>query len=101
MKARLFNNITDIKLANKAIGHHWFSPSTLRFFKSKVVSDVMFGQYFITRETDFTDGIAFTIRQALPDGQIETIGEFHVYKTKAEAIRALENYLMQSQKINA
>lgn len=35
-----FTNIAQIKAANKAKGYFWFSPSTVRMFKSRVESRI-------------------------------------------------------------
>ena len=35
-----YTNIADIKSANKSAGLYWFSPATVRAFKSRVVSRI-------------------------------------------------------------
>lgn len=35
-----YTNIEDIRVANKNRGYYWFSPDTLRIFKSRVVSRI-------------------------------------------------------------
>lgn len=97
MKAT-FKSLTEVKAANKQLGHCWFSPAAMKFFKSKVVSKLMFGQYFISSECYMfgksgTPEVKFTIRKAWPSGQIETIGGGETYKSKQDAIDALHKLL--------
>ena len=83
-------NITDIKRANKAAGNHWFEPATMRFFNSKVESQVYEGPggvYFVTserRERDMPK--RYSVRVFDPStGDIDTVGEFQAFGNLAEA----------------
>jgi hypothetical protein len=94
----MFKTIDEIKAANEALGHHWFSPSTLRFFRSRVLSTVYGGRFFVTsekrtgwREPD--QPRLYTIRKASDDGSIETVGEFQEYRTARQAKAAIR-YLL-------
>ncbi len=52
----MFNNITEVKKANKENGQHFFDRNTLAFFGSKVYPDlytVAGRQFFITSEDNF------------------------------------------------
>ena len=84
-----FNNMTEIKRANKAAGDHWFDPSTMRFFLSLIESEtVKDGRYFVTSEKcPFGPGHvrAFTVREAHDYGTIGTVGEFQGHKSTREA----------------
>lgn len=85
-------SVTQIKRHNEDIGHHFFSPDTLRFFKSKVYEDLHLGRYFITSEMNkyATDGKReYTIRVAKGDGSIDTVGEFGQYPSLKSARTAL------------
>lgn len=85
----MFNNITEVKKANKAKGQHFFDRDALAFFGSTVYPElytVAGRQFFITREDNFNRSQKFyTIREVLPDGDIETVGEFLGYETKEQA----------------
>lgn len=85
----MFNNITEVKKANKAKGQHFFDRDALTFFGSTVYPElytVAGRQFFITREDNFKRSQKFyTIREVLPDGDIETVGEFLGYETKEQA----------------
>jgi hypothetical protein len=89
----MFNNITEVKKANKEIGQHFFDRNTLAFFGSKVYPDlytVAGRQFFVTSEDNFNrTEKGYTIREAMPDGDIETISEFLQYATKEQAIFAI------------
>ena len=86
-KAAVYFVIQQIKDANKAIGHHWFEPGTLRFFNSRVSGPVI-GNMFVSSEKG-PDGVRrYTIRKCT-NGAINTVGEFQAYATKAQALRAL------------
>lgn len=85
-----FRTIADIKRANKELGHHWFSPDTMRFFSSRVLREVYGGRYFVTSEQFYPvlgEAYArrYTIRVAADDGSIDTVGEFQAYKTARAA----------------
>lgn len=93
-----FQNVAQIRAANRDAGQFFFEPSSMRFFNSRVEGrNVYGGRYFITSE-QFTgsDGVSaprrFTLREAFADGSINTVGEFQAYfdrKDAADAARAL------------
>jgi hypothetical protein len=89
----MFNTIAEVKKANKAKGQHFFDKNTLAFFGSNVYNGlytVNDRQFFITSEDNFNrTEKGFTIREAMPDGDIETVGEFLQYETKEQAIFAI------------
>lgn len=89
-----FKRIDDIRAANFALGHHWFSPDTLRFFSSRIGKTVYGGRFFITSE-QYNDNAPrlYSIREAKPNGAIETVGEFQGYATREAAIMAVQGML--------
>jgi hypothetical protein len=69
---RTYNTISEIKEANKALGHFYFEPSTMRFFKSKVYPEIIHGNVFITSEKHKDDDPRlFSVRCAMENGSIE------------------------------
>ena len=85
-----YETITEIKEANKAIGHHWFSRDTMRFFNSRVESKVYGGHFFITSEKYMDDDRrTYTIRSCY-NGHVDTVGEFQQYRTIEEARHAVK-----------
>lgn len=89
-----FWDMNEVRRANKDRGHHWFEPSTLRFFRSRVGDTLYGGRYFVSSE-QFDDGYPrlYTVREAMSDGSIETVGEFQEYETRDQAIRAIKALL--------
>ena len=77
----MFKTISDVKAANKAAGYYFFSRSTNRFFGSRVESSLYGGRFFITSEDNFDRSARFyTIREALPGGDIRTVSEFNGFR---------------------
>lgn len=89
-------NIIDIdrlKDLNARRGYHWFEPSTMRFFNSRVarygyLSADRSTAYFTSSEKG-PDGIrAWSIRSAnLNTGQVDTVGKFQAYSSRKAADR--------------
>jgi hypothetical protein len=70
---RTYFTIKEIKEANKAIGHHWFSTGAMRFFDSRILRGVIGGHYFISSERfDHNTPRTYTVRVACDDGRVET-----------------------------
>jgi hypothetical protein len=77
----MFKTMADVRDANRANGNFFFSRDTMRFFASKIESGLYGGRYFITSEKNFDGSQRFyTIREAKPDGDISTVGEFRAYR---------------------
>lgn len=96
-----FKSISDVRAANQAIGNHWFDKSSMRFFNTRIVSSLMTRgatkdhpggrQVFITSERmDETRPLRYTIREALPNGEVDTIGEFQAYSSIEDAKDAIK-----------
>ncbi len=90
-----FDTIGEIRRANRDSGHHWFEPSTLRFFGSRILPTIYYHRYFISSEQDKTiDGPAaprlYTIRHAADNGSVSTVGNFQAYTSAKAAQRALK-----------
>lgn len=88
--------MADIRLQNKAIGNHFFDRDSMRFFDSRIESGLLDNKYFITSEQfhgsdGYSESRKYTIREAKPDGKIETIGEFNSFKSKLEAKEHIKN----------
>lgn len=77
--------IEDIKQANHAKGGHYFDRETMRFFRSRVLSELYKGPggiFFITSEQyqglGHTEPRRYTVRKFNPkDASIDTVGEFN------------------------
>ena len=84
----MFRTIGEVKAAHPV----WFSQATMRAFGSKVESPLFSGHWFITSEVDPSGVKAYTVRYA-DDEDIETVGEFHAYRTYQQAIDAMEDHM--------
>lgn len=90
----MYRTIDDVKRANRLSGNHWFEPATMRFFGTRHGWKLYGGRYFITSERySMCADRRYTIREALPDGSIETVGTFLGYRTRASAIRGVRHLL--------
>lgn len=88
----------EVRIRNKAIGHHFFDPSTMRFFRSRVGNTIYGDKYFISSEQfDERSPRLFSIRLVNPDGSIDTMGEFQEYSTRAQAMREVKRLLMEEK----
>jgi hypothetical protein len=86
-----YTSMTQVKNANAQAGQHFFDASTLRFFRSRIGSRILGGCLFITSEQfDYGYPRLYTIRKTLPNGHIDTVGEFQQYATHGQASRAAE-----------
>lgn len=96
----MYSSISEIKAANAAHGHFFFEPASMRFFNSKIASkSVIAGRFFITSEQFCDQGQCdprrYTVRECLPDGRIDTVGEFQEHATVAGAKRAAQDLAAQ------
>jgi len=80
-----WRTVAEIRAANAAIGHHWFDPSTMRFFGSRVVPGIIGGRYFISSELPPSECRAYALRVADDRGAVATVGDFARYPTLAAA----------------
>ena len=86
----MFNSIEEIIELNEEMGLNFFNPDTMDFWDSTVFPEIYHGQFFITKERDYSgDYFRFTIREAKPTGRIKTVGEFQEYATFESARDAL------------
>jgi len=96
----MFWNMQQVKEANKAIGNYWFSPKTMAFFDSKVVSRLDYNtQCFITSEKkcfeDYTR--VYAVRQVENEGSIKTLArDFRTIEQAEEFIEGLKNDITAS-----
>lgn len=90
-------SINEIRYEAKRAGSHFFDADTMRFFGSRVLPTVYGGRYFITSEQDHygNEAKAYTIRIALADGHIDTVGNFQAYATRAQAVSAVKQLVAE------
>lgn len=82
-------SLAEIRARNAAIGHHFFEPSAMRFFRSRCSGAVYPGTrstWFVTSEQFDSDSPRlYSVRVQQIDGTIDTVGEFQQYATSREA----------------
>ncbi len=76
-----FKSLADVRINNIRRGFHWFDAGTIRFWKTKLESELINGRYFISSEDEFAlDGRKpkriFAVRYANNDGTITTLAKF-------------------------
>ena len=89
-------DIDQVKSLARVHGSYFFEPNTMRFFKSRILSDVVpdeRGWRFCTSEKfDELYGRRYTARHINFDGDVRTLGEFYMYTTAAKAKRYMREY---------
>ncbi len=79
-----------IETGNRDAGCHWFDPDTLRFFGSRISEASFDGRYFVTSEDNFDRSARYySIREAMSDGQVDTVGDFQEFATRAQALAGI------------
>lgn len=87
-----FSSIPALKAAARNSGSHFFDAAAMRFFNSKIEGGMIGGRWFITSEQfDDESPRLYSVRvvtrdmDATPSLQIDTVGDFQAYATRAEA----------------
>lgn len=93
-------SILDIKAANYNGGYYFFQPSTMRFFRSRVLERVyngIGGHYFVTSERYSGCDRYYTVRSFNPkSGSIDTVGGFNEL-TKYKAQKSAEYFAVHGE----
>lgn len=95
-----YQTIYDVKLANRQAGFHFFEAGALRFFRSRIGTELYGGRYFITSERfigsdGWSPGRRYTIREVKPNGNVDTVGKFQAYASANGARAAIRRLLAQ------
>ena len=94
MKTIEFSNVREYYERARPEGP-WFDAGTLRLFGCrlpKVAYETQAGLLFVSSELDFSgDRRYYNVRRQLVNGDIETVGRFNDYRTRAEAMAAIRN----------
>lgn len=88
-----FKTMADVRRANKAAGLHFFDRDTMRFFRSRIVSGLYAGRFFVTAEAHHSwRELRYSIREADASGEVRTVfdfGPFDVLKDARHRAREL------------
>ncbi len=80
------NTIADVRTFNRLAGRCWFSAESMKFFNSKIESELYKGYYFITSERMELDyPKQYTIRHLHADGHISTASKFQEFNNIEDA----------------
>jgi hypothetical protein len=88
----MFYTIEQIRQANRALGRHWFSRDTMRFFRTRVMCRVYpcgDGALFVTSDQHpaRTGWVRrYSIRRVNAAGEISTVGRFGAWCTRSQAL---------------
>jgi hypothetical protein len=88
-----WSSIEEVKRANAALGQTYFAPAEIRFFRSRIGRRLWGGRYFLTSEEPPHGSRAYSIREALPNGSIETIGRYQAHADRLSAERRVRGLL--------
>ena len=97
-----FWDMSEVRRANEDRGHYFFEPATLRFFRSRIGSTLYGGRFFVTSEQHVSpmfgaDPRRYTVREAMPDGSIDTVGDFQAYADRRQAIAEIRRLLERTE----
>lgn len=96
----MYYSITDMRRRNLAAGFHFFSPDAMRFFRSRILSDIRNlsddSALFITSEKNGEEPRRYTLRRITDGGNVDTVGEFQAFTTPRQARRAMLAYVLES-----
>lgn len=91
-----FGSIYEGQRAIEATGSHFFSPETMRYWGSRILSHLYAGRIFVTSERGWDDTRRYTVRAFTYDesGQltIGSVSEPGEYTNAADAKRAARAY---------
>lgn len=87
-------SIDDIKRENEAEGFFFFSPDTMRFFRSRVMCDTFkaksgAGVYFVTSDQQRGEARLFTVRRfEIESADIRTVDKLQKFASRSGALAA-------------
>lgn len=95
----MYKSMAEVRRANANAGRFFFSPDTMDFFDSRVESGLYGGRYFITSEKKGFQSTerAYTVREAKPDGSIETVGGFLAFNTLECARESVRDWIKEEE----
>lgn len=78
-------------------GGHWFDKGAMRWFKTRlprVAYQGAAGTLFVTSETNPSGQTRFSVRVQKQNGDIDTVGEFHSFATRADAVAEIKRLMV-------
>jgi hypothetical protein len=93
-KREMFENVSQIRKANEALGQTWFGAGEMNFFNTVIEAEgqVFLGHYFVTSDRmELSDPKRYTLRVADSKGRVSTVGNLRDHASVAEAVKAIPN----------
>ena len=89
----MYRNIREVEDANRRAGYFFFTPETMRFFRSRV-HDAVYGAGFFVTSEQYEPGYPrlYTVRFARPDGSVASVSAFQQYASRSGAHAAAAGY---------
>jgi len=86
-------SIDSIRAAVTATGNHWFSPTAMRFFRTRLpqsgIKDGAGRLWFVSSEAYLRSPRKYSVRCFSAEAGVSTHGDFNVYATRSAATRAM------------
>jgi hypothetical protein len=93
--SRSYASMASIKEANLGADGVFFRPAMMEIFQTRIEAGPFQGRFFVTSD-QFTSMRGksyprrYTVREALPDGSIGTVGEFQQHGDEESAVKAAQ-----------
>lgn len=86
----MFKNMEEVREANERVGNSFFSEGSMRYFNSRIESELFFGKYFVTSESP-SEGSqkSFTVRRVHKCGRIDNVGRFQKFECVEDAVKKI------------
>ncbi len=85
--------VTELKRLNRDNGRCWFDADSMRFFGTRIESEILGGAYFVTSEQPPHGPRGYTVRSFDSQGDIDTVGELCGHESRSAALAAVRAIL--------
>ena len=93
-------SMDSIRAAVDSTGSHWFSPNTMRFFRTRLpqsgLKDGAGRLWFVSSEAYLRSPRKYSVRCFSAGAGASTHGDFNVYATRSAATRAMRRAIAAS-----
>ena len=87
---KVWSSMQQVKRTNKEAGRNWFSPASMRFFKTRLSREIVCDRYFVSSERGPNGLRLYSIRMVADDASIKTIGKLQAFDSSRQAIAAIK-----------
>lgn len=93
-------SMDSIRAAVASTDSHWFSPSNMRFFRTRLpqsgLKDGRGRLWFVSSEAYLRSPRKYSVRCFSAEAGVSTHGDFNVYATRSDATRAMHRAMAAS-----